>query len=370
MKQLQIVPAIYEYENFGAFAAEFSLTARDLIFTKRTVYERSIAPYEVPCQAIFREEFGLGEPSDTMINAILAKVNALDYDRLIAIGGGTIIDIAKVLVVSENTADVNEMYDQVNSLQAHHDLFIIPTTCGTGSEVTNLSIINRTRLNTKQGLGSDSMYPSHAILIPEMIATLPYGPFATSSIDALIHATESYLSPLATPFTTLFSVAAIREILDGYAKIAAKKAAHTDLGSQFLRASNYAGIAFGNAGCGLVHAMSYALGGKYHVAHGESNYQFFLPALELYKRRNPDGRIADLETLINECLGAADGLEALKRLLAAILTPKPMSAYGATQEDILPFTESTLANQQRLLAKSYVPVSKEEIQGIFQECLG
>ena len=369
MKQLQIAPVVHEFANFGEFAAEFQLTEKDLILTNEYIYKPLIAPYGPACQTIFQETFGAGEPSAVMVDAILAEMNRLECGRVIAVGGGTIIDIAKVLAVSDHTEHVDDLYDNMAGLRQRHELFILPTTCGTGSEVTNISVINRTKLGTKQGLVSAAMFASHAVLIPELISTLPYGVFATSSIDALIHAVESYLSPKASPFTELFSVAAIRDILNGYKAVAADKTALKGLSGQFLRASNYAGIAFGTAGCGTVHAMSYALGGKYHVAHGESNYQFFVPVLELYRKKAPEGKLASLEALLREVLGAPDGIAALKDLLEKILPHKPMNAYGATQEDIAPFAESTVANQQRLLGNSYVPLTQDEIRGLFQGCL-
>ena len=116
------------------------------------------------------------------------------------------------------------------------------------------------------------MYAESAVLIPELLEGLPFGVFATSSIDALVHAVESSLSPKATAYTKLFGYKAIEMIIKGYQKVVKEgKEVLPGLMSDFLIASNYAGIAFGTAGCAAVHATSYPLGGKYHVAHGESN---------------------------------------------------------------------------------------------------
>lgn len=371
MKQIQIVPQIYSFENFGEFVRDFQLDNTDLIITNEYIYNPVIAGYEVSCQILFQEKYGEGEPSDTMINAILKQLEQKQYNRIIAVGGGTIIDIAKVIAVSGQTKDVNSLYENMDALKAQHELIVVPTTCGTGSEVTNIAIVNRQKLGTKQGLVSEEMYPRKAVLIPEFIATLPYKVFATSSIDALIHAMESYLSPLATDYTKLFSIAAIEAILDGYCKVAEDKSAIGSLGGQFLKASNYAGIAFGNAGCGTIHAMSYALGGKYHVAHGESNYQFMMPVLELYKERKQEGAIKDLETVVGRVLSAKKGqeLQKLKELLEKILPHKPMKEYGAVPEDIPLFTDSTILNQQRLLGRSYIPLTREDVQYLFSSCL-
>lgn len=369
MKQLQINPVIYEYENFGQFAQAFALTENDLILTNEYIYNPMISKYGVPCQTIFQEKFGAGEPSDTMVDGILAEMNKKPVDRIIAVGGGTVIDIAKVLSVSDNTRHVDDLYEDAANLKQHHRLFIIPTTCGTGSEVTNISIVNRTRLGTKQGLVAPALYASEAVLIPEFMTTLPYGVFATSSIDALIHAVESFLNPISTPYTELFAKEAMAQIIQGYKEVIKDKSAARTMGAEFLRAANYAGIAFATAGCGAVHAMSYALGGKYHVAHGESNYQFFLPVLAMYKKKNPQGKIKELEALLCQLLDTQDGIGGLAELLEQILPKKAMHEYGAVQDDIEPFAKSTVDSQQRLLNGSYVPLSLEEIQELFQSCL-
>ena len=115
--------------------------------------------------------------------------------------------------------------------------------------------------------------------------------------------------------------------------------------------------------------MSYAFGGKYHVAHGESNYQFFIPVLEFYKEEKPEGKIAELERLLKEVLNSNDGFATLKELLENILRHKPMSEYGASEEDLMSFSTGTIYNQQRLLSRSYVPMSIESIYRIFKNCL-
>lgn len=283
MKLLQLAPTIHEYAEFAAFHADFRLDAHDLILTNAR-YGKYFDG--LPCPVICREKYGASEPTDTMVNAILQERDRIHrevgVERILAIGGGAIMDMAKVLAVAPHgTKDVNDLYADMGSLRRVHELIALPTTCGTGSEVTNISVIFRTPLGTKQGLVGDALYPAHAVLIPQLMETLPYHVFACSAIDALIHAAESYLSPLATPMTDAFGELAMREILTGFAAIAEDPACRTDLNGQFLRAATNAGIAFGNAGCGPVHALSFAIGGKYHVPHGESCYQYFLPVLLL-----------------------------------------------------------------------------------------
>lgn len=171
------------------------------------------------------------------------------------------IDIAKVLSVSDG-GSVDSLYDHKDSITKLHQLIIIPTTCGTGSEVTNISIINRTRLGVKMGLTSENMFADYAVLVPELLAKLPLKVFGASSIDALVHAVESSLSPKATVYTKLMGYKAIEMIITGYQKLVSEGMDKLpQYMGDFLTASNMAGFAFGTAGCAAVHALSYPLGG-------------------------------------------------------------------------------------------------------------
>ena len=373
MKLLQLVPAIHEFADFAAFAQEFRLTERDLILTNAR-YSRYVEGLRCPC--IFREQYGTAEPTDHMVNAILQERDRIHaslpggINRIIAIGGGAIMDMAKVLAVAPHgMKDVNDLYPDMANLTRVHELIALPTTCGTGSEVTNISVIFRSGLGTKYGLVGDALYPAHAVLIPQLMETLPYHVFACSAIDALIHAVESYLSPLATPMTDVFGETAMREILTGFAMVAENPDCRASLNGQFLRAATNAGVAFGNAGTGPVHALSFAIGGKYHVPHGESCYQYFLPVLRYYKANSEGGKLAQLEAMLADILHADDGMMALADLLERILPRKPMSAYGATAADVEAFAVSTIENQQRLLARAYVPVTLDVARAIEAECL-
>lgn len=130
------------------------------------------------------------------------------------------------------------------------------------------------------------MFAAKSILIPELISGLPYKFFATSSIDALIHAAESSLSPKAYPHSELFSKEAIRLILDGYLYVMEHgKDSWTDKAEQFLIASNFAGMAFCSTGCAAVHALSYPLGGGYHIPHSEANQLVFAAVFRKYKEK-------------------------------------------------------------------------------------
>ncbi|WP_418765713.1 4-hydroxybutyrate dehydrogenase [Mailhella sp.] len=368
MLQLLFKPELHYFDTCREFAERFRITADDLVLTNKYIYEPFFGPLDLPAMTLYQEEFGSGEPSDVMVNAILEAMETKAVRRVIAVGGGTIIDIAKVLAVAPTGERVDDLFRDMGNLQSRRELVILPTTCGTGSEVTNISILNRTSMGTKMGLVSPSMFASQAVLVPELLSTLPYGVFATSSIDALVHAVESALSPKATPYTRIFSDKAMQLILRGYQRVRQEgPQARVPLMKDFLIASNFAGLAFGTAGCAAVHALSYPLGGSFHVPHGESNYALFVAVLKAYRRVRSDGALAELESFLASELSCEpeEAFDALGELLAAILPLKRLREYGMKEEDIPSFAGNVLASQQRLLANNYVPLSERQIEEIY-----
>ncbi|MDR0885316.1 MAG: 4-hydroxybutyrate dehydrogenase [Clostridiales Family XIII bacterium] len=373
MREILMRPQIYKFPNFKDFTADFPITDRDLILTNEYIYEPFIKGYEGDAKVIFQEKFGTSEPSEEMANAIWDAADPSTYDRIIAVGGGAIMDLGKVLSLKRN-GTIHEIYFKKVDAEVEKDLIAIPTTAGTGSEVTNIAVLivkDDKGQTTKLGLVSDLIIPNTVCLIPEFLKTLPYKPFASAAIDALIHAVESYLSPdRATMTSELFGVKAIELILEGFRRIDTEgEDARFGYLDEFQTASMYAGIAFLQAGCATVHAMSFPLGGVFHVPHGESNYALFGKVLEKYNKIDPDGKIADFKKLIALILGGTED-EALDRLAAIeekILHLKPISEYGFTKENVKPFAESVLLNQQRLVTNSYVPLTKDLIEEIYTE---
>ena len=369
MKEIILKSQISYYDTCKEFASEFHLGNGDLILTNEYIYKPYFGTLGLNVHTIFQEEYGTGEPTDIMVDAILEAAAKTDCRRIIAIGGGTVIDIAKVMAVSAGDP-LDSLYAEPEKIQKKRELVILPTTCGTGSEVTNISIINRTRLGTKVGLVSPHMYADEAVLVPELLNGLPFAVFATSSIDALVHAVESSLSPKATPFTKLFGYKAIEMIIRGYQKIAAEGIdARLPLMKDFLIASNYAGIAFGTAGCAAVHATSYPLGGTYHVAHGESNYAMFTGVLKNYMEIRQDGEIAVMNQFLGSLLGCQNDVvyDKLDELLGTILPKKTLRQYGVKQEELAVFTKSVMERQGRLMANNFVPLDADRVLKIYQE---
>ena len=368
MKQLMLKPAIYKYGTCREFAEEFQIGAGDLVITNQYIYEPAFGSLNLQCDVIYQENYGAGEPSDEMAEAIYKDIKG-NPRRIIAIGGGTVIDISKIFAL-KNVSPILDLYDGKVPAIKDKELILVPTTCGTGSEVTNIAILALNSRGTKKGLAVDEMYADAAILVPELLNGLPFRFFAASSIDALIHAIESTLSPKANDYTKLFGYRAIDLILKGYLKIREYgEEARLPLMEDFLTASNYAGIAFGNAGCAAVHALSYPLGATYHVAHGESNYAVFTGVMKNYMELKTDGEIAVLNQYIADILGcdASDVYEELEKLLNVLLPKKALHEYGVTAEDLKEFTESVMENQGRLMANNFVELDQQRVYKIYQE---
>ncbi len=362
---------LMEYDTFAEFAKEMELGPRDLALTDQRVYTRIIEPLNLGIQPVFRTKYGKGEPTDIMVDAMLEDFSKMDYDRLIAIGGGAIIDIAKAIAVAEKGEGLDDLYDRVDSLKQVHPLTIIPTTCGTGSEVTKIGVFNRTRLGTKMGLASPALYPENAVLIAELLDTVPYQVYATSSIDAMVHAVESYLSPNRCSASALFSEAALKLVVKSWMK-ATENGNPEDwklYKADFLRASNWAGIGFGYGGCAAVHATSYPVGGVYHVPHGQSNQMMFAPVMRKYKEIQPVGRINDLEAVLADCFGCEPekALEELYALMDKVLVSDPLHEHGVKEEDLPVFAKNVLETQQRLLKNNYIPLTEEQILEIYKD---
>ncbi|HBP64014.1 MAG TPA: 4-hydroxybutyrate dehydrogenase [Desulfosporosinus sp.] len=363
MYNFKLPTEIKYFESIGDFVEKMAITQQDLLITNAPIYEPYLKSYNLKCRIVFQENYGVGEPSDRMVNAIIADLKDIKYERVFALGGGTIIDVAKILALSgvENVLDA--LYGRTPLVKGHR-LVVIPTTCGTGSEVTNISILEDMQAHVKKGIVGPAIFPDEAILVPELLQGLPYKFFAFSSIDALIHAMESYLSPSSNVITEMFAMNSIQRILDSYQDIAKNgPEARTKTIGQVLIASTFAGIAFGNTGVGAVHAMSYPLGGKYHVAHGEANYAFLDVVLRKYDEQHPHGKMNNLKEIICNNLGIKDtnqAICALAKVLNHIIPLKRLQDYGVQENELEIFAQAAMA-QERLMKNNYVRLSMEDL---------
>lgn len=369
MKLFQQRTNIQKFDSAKAFTEEYQIGKGDFILASKSAYETYFAPLGIEAHVEYKSKYGSGEPTDQMIDALLEDFRRTSCDRVIAIGGGAVIDMAKILVL-EGDAKAEEIFRRQVTLKKARTLIAVPTTCGAGSEASNVSIAELTSLHSKMGLADDSIYADDAALIPELLTNLPYSFFVTSAIDAFIHAIESYVSPRANLYTRMFSRQAMEMILSGFCKILEHGLEYRlKLLDEFLTASNLAGIAFGNAGTGAVHAMSYPLSGAYHVTHGEANYLFLTTVFGFYQRLKPEGILREVNGFLAGFLNCKEEqvYEELERLLDQIISRKKLCEYGMTEADIKAFAESVEASQQRLLNQSYVKLTAEQMEEIYRK---
>ena len=368
MIELQLKPTIYSYDTCREFVEDLQVGADDLIVTNQYIFDPNFKDLGLTCHVLFQEKYGMGEPSDEMAEAIY-KDMPKDVKRIIGIGGGTVMDLCKLFILKQ-VSPVLDLFDGKIPVEKEKELILIPTTCGTGSEVTNVSVMALVSRNTKKGIADNALYADKAVLISQLLKTLPFKVFATSSIDALVHAVESALSPDSSASFRVFSYNAIELILKGYLQIRDHgPEARIPLMKAFLLASNWAGIAFSVPGCAAVHAMSYPLGAKHPVPHGESNYAMFTGVMNCYMSIKSDGEIAKLNGFIADILGCEPEhvYEELEKLLNVILPKKALHEYGVKEEELPEFAKSVIENQQRLMKHSFVPLDYDKVYGIYKK---
>ncbi len=211
------------------------------------------------------------DPSVETINACAAYVREYKFDLLIGLGGGSPIDTAKcasVLALNPGSAEDYLGIEKIES--AGIPKILIPTTAGTGSEVTNVAVMSLKAAHTKKGIVSRYLFAEAAILDPELTQGLPPAVTASTGMDALTHAIEAYVSRFAQPLTDHFALEAIR-LIGRSLRTAVYNGQNIDAREAMLTGSMYAGLAFGSAATGMVHGLAMPLGGQFNIAHGIAN---------------------------------------------------------------------------------------------------
>ena len=215
-------------------------------------------------------------------------------DAIIAVGGGSVIDTSKAtnILVSEGGDDLLKYSGAHNLPKPLKPFFVIPTTSGTGSEVTMVAVVSDPEKNIKMAFASNYLMPHAAILDPRMTQTLPPHLTAMTAMDAMTHAIEAYTCMAANPISDAYATAAIKKISTNLFNVLDNTAdAHGRL--ELAQASTMAGIAFSNSMVGLVHSLGHALGAVAHLPHGLCMNLFLPYVLEYNKEINGD-KIADL----------------------------------------------------------------------------
>ncbi len=215
-------------------------------------------------------------PSNSSVVAVKACADFAiknGVDGIVAIGGGSVLDTAKAAnILLTHGGDLMGDYSGAQTIpSALKPLIAIPTTCGTGSEVTQAAVILDTERNTKLSFYDQYLHPTLAILDPLLLQELPAALIAATGWDAFTHAVEAYTSVQSNPFSDELALPAVRLIKEAFIP-AVTEPANIKAKGQMLLASTLAGIAFDQAMVGVVHSMAHAVGGVSHAHHGTINF--------------------------------------------------------------------------------------------------
>lgn len=238
-------------------------------------------------------------------------------DALIGIGGGSSIDTAKgTSAAVANPGDLGQ-YEGKNKLANRGpDIIAIPTTAGTGSEVTHATVLKDTNRQYKMGILSQQLHPKAAILDPELLTTLPRGLAAITGMDALSHAIESYTSNQAQPITEALGLHAIRLIAKNLRPFVARRN-DLEAASNMMLASTIAGAAFIWGRVAAVHALSHPLGGRYKIPHGLAN-SILLPIVMEFNLSTNFEKFREIAIILGENVEGLSQREAAYRAVVAV----------------------------------------------------
>jgi alcohol dehydrogenase len=311
------------------------------------------------------------EPEFSVIEECKEAFCKGQHDGLIAVGGGSAIDTAKaVSAFAHYNGNLTELVGTDIVSKKGAPIIAIPTTAGTGSEVTNISILSDKEAQLKKGIVSDYILPDVAIVAPEMTVSCPPSVTAASGIDALVHAIEAYISVNASPITDALALGAMKMIGRSLPK-AYSNPNNIEAREEMATASLMAGMAFGNAGVGAVHALAYPLGGRYHIAHGVSN-ALLLPYVMEWNKISCVERFRDIAEALGEkteglsASEAADkAVQAMRRLSFEVNIPKGLRAFNIP-ETAIPDMAEDASKIDRLLKNNPRLLSKADIEKIYQ----
>jgi alcohol dehydrogenase len=268
------------------------------------------------------------EPADTIVDDGLRIYQEARCDMVVALGGGSPIDAAKAIAArATNPARVAEFMGLNKITAPAAPIIAIPTTAGTGSEVTRFTIITDTARDVKMLIVSDYLMPQAAIVDPLLTLSMPGWVAASTAIDALTHAIESYISRKAQPLTEMLSLEAIR-LIGAYLRRAWANPEDLEAKTSVMLASTLAGMAFSNASVALVHGMSRPIGACFHVPHGVSN-AILLPVVMEFSRMAAPEKFADIAEAMGEPMegltdrqAAQAAVEAVRQLCNDIRIPR------------------------------------------------
>ncbi|MDO4961158.1 MAG: iron-containing alcohol dehydrogenase [Eubacteriales bacterium] len=330
---------------------------------------------EAGCELVIYDQIPR-EPSYIEAQAVIDEFKKSGSDFIIAIGGGSVQDTAKlasILVTDEY--GVKELLDTPTRGKKCVKTLMIPTTAGTGAEATPNSIVGVPEKQVKIGIVNTDTIPDFVILDSVMIKKLPRKIAAATGVDALAHAIECYTSAKANPFSDTFALRALDLILNNILD-ACNDPEAMEAKNQMMIAAFLAGVAITASGTTAVHALSYPLGGKYHISHGDSNAILLAPVMRFNEPYCRDRLASAYDQCVHgekTCTTVEEKsayiIEWLGNIVKELDIPTSLSqAYGVPAEDI-DFLVNAGMQQQRLLVNNMRPVTPEDARKLYEEIL-
>ena len=313
----------------------------------------------------------LADPPELSVQAAVDAARAAGADGVVGFGGGSSMDTAKLVALLARTAQALPAIYGINLARGPRlPLIQVPTTAGTGSEVTPISILT-TPSHEKKGIVSPLLYPDVALLDSRLTLGLPPAITAMTGVDAMVHAIEAFTTRLKkNPLSDALALKAL-QLLYANLPAAVGNGADATVRENMLLGSLFAGMAFANAPVGAVHALAYPLGGHYGLPHGLTNSLVFVAVLK-FNLPAATGLYAELgRAILPQLAGAADGaaasafVAAIAERVAAMPYAQNLRAAGIKESD-LPMLARDAMNVQRLLVNNPRDVAYEDALALYQ----
>lgn len=315
------------------------------------------------------------DPSMDQAMELIALLQSDMPDLVVGFGGGSSIDLAKIAaVMTANDAGLRDLVGINLIRNPGLPTVFIPTTAGTGSEATNISILNDVERGVKLGIVSEHMYADMVVLDPELTVSLPPQSTSWTGLDALIHAMEAFVSRAATPITDALAVRSM-ELIAKYLRLAYAVGTNLEARENMQIASMLAGAAFCNTQCGGAHACSMAVGARHHLVHGLVTTLMLPATMEFNLIAAPEkyrevARIFGYKTEgLSLYEGAALSITAITDLAASMDFVFGLERYGVTPEDVPELAERGML-ATRLWNSNPRPATLEQVAGILHRSFG
>ncbi|MDD2634984.1 MAG: iron-containing alcohol dehydrogenase [Bacteroidales bacterium] len=316
----------------------------------------------------------VADPGYEIADAASQEALKTDCELIVGIGGGSALDIAKIVSISSITGETcKELMAKTEITQKRLPLILIPTTAGTGSEVTHISILSDNKEQTKNGLVSPKLYADVAILDPKITLSLPPDITAFSGLDAIIHALEALTSRLANPLTDILALEALKILYNNIAE-AFSNGQNINARTQMLYGSMLAGKAFANSSVGAIHAFAYPIGAEYNIPHGLANSIMLIPVLRFNLSAAPDKYAKAAKAIGIDIVGITNRtasellLAKLDKLVDDLRISRFLRFYGVSKSDI-PRLSQKVIKISRLLNNNPKKITVKDAESLYLEAL-